>query len=195
MVYALKGLDARTLDKKSIADLKNKRSALKTRREELAKQASTLRKIGTSLAVVSPTTNREETARFIERLNFLKNSIVSLTNERNHAHTRRAKNQAVKKELNSLNREIKVGSVICMNCGSDEIGYKLPGSDYVFDITTSEMRSQILLSVQRKIDAYQKRSRSSTWRFANSKINSISLRILGNNPGGYFCCTSGLCRP
>lgn len=156
MVYALKGLDARTLDKKSIANLKNKRSTLNTRREELAKQASSLRKIGTSLAVVSPTANREETTRFIEQLDSLKNSIVGLKNERNHAYTRRAKNETVKKELNSLNREIKVGSVICMNCGSDEIGYKLPGSDYVFDITTSEMRSQILLSVQRKIDTYQK---------------------------------------
>lgn len=155
MVYSIEGLSARTLDPKAIAELKSRKSALKTRKGELNKQATSLRKIGTSLAAVSPTADREETARFVERLNTLKNSITSLMNERNHAYSRRAKNQAVLQELRSLNRKIEVGSVVCLNCGSEAIGYKLPGSDFVFDITTSEMRSQILASVQQKIDAYQ----------------------------------------
>lgn len=155
MVYSIEGLSAQTLNPKAIAELKYKKSALKTRKGELNKQATSLRKIGTSLAAVSQTADREETARFVERLNTLKNSITSLMNERNHAYSRRAKNQAVLKELRSLNREIEVGSVVCLSCGSEAIGYKLPGSGFVFDITTSEMRSQILASVQQKIDAYQ----------------------------------------
>lgn len=156
MVYAIEGLSARTLDSKAIAELKRKKKVLKTRKDELAKQAASLRKIGTSLAAVSPTADREETARFVEALNSLKNSIADLMNERNRAYSRRAKNQAVQKELRSLNREIEVGSVVCLDCGSENIGFKLPGSDFVFDITTTEMRSQILASVQQKIDSYER---------------------------------------
>ena len=155
MVYSIEGLGTRTLDSRAIAKLKQRKSALKTRRGELNKQAVSLRKIGTSLAAVSPTADREETARFVEQLDTLKSSIANLMKERNHAYSRRAKNQVVLKELNSLNREIEVGSVVCLSCGSESIGYKFPGSDFVFDITTSEMRTQILASVQQKIDSYQ----------------------------------------
>lgn len=155
MVYAIKGLSARSLDGEAISSLKSRKSALKTRRAELCGQAKSLRKIGTSLALISPTADRAETARYVEQLNNLNNSIVSLTNERSHAYSRRIKNEAVLKELRSLNREIAVGSVVCLDCGSEAIGYKLPNSDFVFDVTTSEMRSQIMASIKRKIDAYQ----------------------------------------
>ena len=154
MVFALRGLSSRQMDSKTEKALKRKRDELRTREKELNKQAAALRKVGTSLSLVSPTADREETKRFLAELDEIKNELTGLKKRRNHAYTRMRKNQSVLEELRSLNRETRVGSVICMNCGSEAIGYKLPGSDFVFDITTDEMRSQILRTVQERIDAY-----------------------------------------
>ena len=91
---------------------------------------------------------------FVAKLDSLRSEITKLKNQRNHAYTRMKKNQSVLDELRSLNREMQVGSVVCLNCGSDAIGYKLPDSNFVFDLTTRNMRQQILHTVQQRIDAY-----------------------------------------
>ena len=154
MVFAVVGLDARQMDSSTEADLKRRKAVLDTRKRELLKQSSSLRQAGTSLAAISPTADREETARFVAELDRLRNQIAEQKKQRNHAYTRMKKNEAVLAELRSLNREIKVGSVVCLECGSEAIGYKMPSSDFAFDITTDTMRKQILLAVQEKIDAY-----------------------------------------
>lgn len=154
MVFALHGLSARQMDGETETELKRRKGALKTREKELSKQAAALRKPGTSLALVSPTADREETLRFVEELDELRSEITNLKKERNHAYTRMKKNESVLDELRSLNREVQMGSVVCLNCGSESIGYKMPGSEFVFDVTTPDMRSQILRSVQDRIDAY-----------------------------------------
>lgn len=155
MVFALRNLDARQMSSSMERELKRRRDELRTREKELSKQAQALKQVGTSLVVVSPTADREEMKRFISRLDELKNELTDLRKHRNHAYARMAKNQSVLEELRSLNREVKTGSIVCMNCGSEAIGYKMPGSDFVFDITTDDMRRQILRTVQDKIDTYK----------------------------------------
>ena len=155
MIFALQNLDARQMDNRMERALKHRRDELRTREKELSKQAKILKQVGTSLAVVSPTADREEMKYFITELDGLKNEITSLKKQRNHAYTRMKKNESVLEELRSLNREMRVGSVICMDCGSEAIGYKMPGSDFAFDITTDDMRRQILQTVQDRIDAYR----------------------------------------
>lgn len=155
MLFALRGLDARQIDGETETELKRKKGALKARERELSKQAAALRKAGDSLAMVSPTADREETLRFVGELDELRDAIAGLKKERNHAYARMKKNEAVLAELRSLNREVQMGSVVCLNCGSESIGYKMPGSEFVFDVTTPDMRSQILRSVQDRIDGYK----------------------------------------
>lgn len=154
MVYSVVGLGARQIDSRTEVELKRRKAVLKTRKGELSKQAGMLRKPGTSLAMTSPTADREETTRLIQKLESIKNSIGELQKKRSAAYTRRLKNEALLSELRSLNRDIKVVSVVCLRCGSEEIGYKIPDSDFVFDITTDDMRRQILRTVQRRIDEY-----------------------------------------
>lgn len=154
MVFAIRGLNARQLDSKTEKELKHKKEALKTRKNELFKKSSSLRQAGSSLATVSPTADREATVRFVAELDGLKKAITDLQKHRNHAYTRMKKNQSVLEELRSLNREIKVGAVVCMNCGQEAIGYKIPGSDFVFDITTDDMRRNIIRTVNNQIDSY-----------------------------------------
>lgn len=154
MLYSIKVMSTRALDTKSEQELKRRKAELKTRKTELAKQVTVLRKIGSSAYASSSTADREETARFITKLDELKNRISDYQKKRNHAYTRMKKNQQVLDELRSLDREIKVGSIVCMDCGSDVIGYKILGSAFAFDLTTTEMRQQIMSSVKERIDNY-----------------------------------------
>lgn len=176
MVYSLHGLDARQMDDKTIKELKLKQAALKTREKELSKQAGALRRIGSSISAVSPTADRDEKNRLIAEMDELNNEIIKLQKRRNHAYTRMKKNQLVQKELRSLNREVKMGSVVCMDCGSESIGYKMPGSGFVFDITTDDMRSQILRTVQDKIDGYSAESKDldAEIREAQRRFNALT---------------------
>lgn len=154
MVYTLAGLDAREMDGQTEARLKQRKAELRTRKSELGKQASLLKRPGSALAEVSPTADREETERLVQQLETIKNEITDLKKKRSQAYTRKMKNESLLEELRSLNRTVKVGSVVCLHCGSEEIGYKLPNSDFVFDITTDDMRRQILRTVQERIDSH-----------------------------------------
>ena len=59
------------------------------------------------------------------------------------------------KELRSLNRNIEVGELRCMDCDSTHIAYKGKGKiTYSFDVSTPEMRSQIIASIEERISAY-----------------------------------------
>lgn len=176
MIFAIVGLDARQMDSKTEAALKHQRDKLRTRKKELEKQVSMLRRPGTALALTSPTADREETVRYITELDALKNELIDLNKRRNHAYTRMKKNESVLSELRSLNNEVKVGSVICLECGSERIGYKVPGSDFVFDITTDDMRRQILRTVQDRIDAYaaEVRELEADIRGVQRKFNALA---------------------
>lgn len=154
MLYSIKEMSARALDTRAEQELKRRKAELKTRKAELEKQAAALRKVGSSLYASSSTADREETAKFLAKLDDLKNQISDCQKRRNHAYTRMKKNQQVLEELRSLDREIKVGSIVCMNCGSEAIGYKIPGSSFAFDLTTTEMRQQIMSSVNERVERY-----------------------------------------
>ena len=154
MLYSIKEMSARALDTRAEQELKRRKAELKTRKAELEKQAAALRKVGSSLYASSSTADREETAKFLAKLDDLKNQISDCQKRRNHAYTRMKKNQQVLEELRSLDREIKVGSIVCMNCGSEAIGYKIPGSSFAFDLTTTEMRQQIISSVNERVERY-----------------------------------------
>lgn len=142
------------LDSQAERELKDRKGKLKTRRKELAKLVRDLRESGTSLAAISPTADREETSRFVEQLDKLKNDISERQKLRNHAYVRMKKNEQLRRELGSLNRELKTGSIVCLDCGSKAIGYSMPESNVAFDITTQDMRQEILRTIDYKIDDY-----------------------------------------
>lgn len=59
------------------------------------------------------------------------------------------------KELVSLNRTIESGELKCMDCNSTHISFKSAGKNsYNFDVSTTEIRNQILESISEKINAY-----------------------------------------
>lgn len=79
----------------------------------------------------------------------LHNDIAEYKKKRNLEYNRKAKLEALVQELNSLNREIEQGNVICAKCGSDKIIYKSKGIS--FEVSNSYVRKQILSSIAYQI--------------------------------------------
>lgn len=74
---------------------------------------------------------------------------------RNRLATKRSLWNGTLKELRSLNRSISVGELRCMECDSNHIAYKGKGKmTYSFDVSTPEMRNQIIVSIEERIVAY-----------------------------------------
>ena len=86
------------------------------------------------------------------------------------------KNEGVLHELRSLNKEISSGALECLSCGSHDIGYRMEKADFVFNLTTSDMRSQILRSLQERIDGQRGDAASldSDIRKLQSQFNSLA---------------------
>ena len=62
---------------------------------------------------------------------------------------------ATLKELRSLNRNIEVGELRCMDCNSNRIAYKGTGKiTYSFDVSTQKMRDQIIASIIERMATY-----------------------------------------
>lgn len=81
--------------------------------------------------------------------------ISDLRKMRNKLATKRSLWNGTLKELRSLNRNIEVGELRCMDCDSTHIAYKGKGKiTYSFDVSTPEMRSQIIASIEERISAY-----------------------------------------
>ena len=78
--------------------------------------------------------------------------ISELKKVRSKSASKRALWNSTLKELNSLNRNIEVGELRCMDCNSTNITYKGQGKDsYSFDVSTPEMRKHIIDSIKEKI--------------------------------------------
>ncbi|MFA6940769.1 MAG: hypothetical protein WCQ54_07265 [Clostridiaceae bacterium] len=76
--------------------------------------------------------------------------------DRNLAANRKSKWENTIKELNSLNRNIDVGELKCMDCNSKNISFSTSSkrTAYSFDISTVEMRNDIINSINNKMAAY-----------------------------------------
>ena len=91
----------------------------------------------------------------IKKANALKNQIVELSKQRNRLLARKLKNEKTLKEIRSLNRSEKSGTLYCMDCNSKNIGYTSGDNSYTFDISNAAMRNNIIVSITDRIEAYQ----------------------------------------
>lgn len=111
--------------------------------------------MSSALDMISQKRSRDEFERKLKKINKLKDLITELTKQRNRALSRKIKNEKTLKEIRSLNRTTETGSLRCLDCGSNHIGYVSGDKSYTFDITNVDMRNNILNSIEDKINAYQ----------------------------------------
>ena len=77
------------------------------------------------------------------------NDIAEYKKKRSLEFNRKAKLEALVQELNSLNREIEQGNVVCAECGSDKIIYKSKGLS--FEVSNAYIRKQVMHSIAYQI--------------------------------------------
>lgn len=152
MLYAIAGLDRRELDSAEEAALKRRRDELKGQIKSLTKEASALKTRGTALSAISVTTDTRDMQEFLIELDSARIEVTDLRKARSRYLARLTKNQIVLDELNSLRRDVKAGKLVCLTCGSPSVGYRMADSDAIFDVTSPDMRTQIIDTLQERID-------------------------------------------
>lgn len=102
----------------------------------------------------SKVSEQEEFEEILYRMEEINEKNLELKKERNRILNKRLKWNNSIQELNSLNRNIEAGKLSCMNCGSEHIIFSLSGNGIAFDVSTKEMRKEIIGTIESKIDSY-----------------------------------------
>ncbi len=154
------------LSNKETEKIKNKIAKLKDEKANIKKQYKILRSKKTATSYLSSTTDKAIFEEKISEMETLRSRIEELRKSRNRALTRKLKWETTIKELRSLNRTIECGELRCMDCNSTNISFSSSSKGgYSFDVSTVEMRDEIIQSIKDKIDTY------------NEEIENISLQI------------------
>lgn len=140
-------------------DIKNKKEQLqqlKDKRSVLIKQHKILKSKKTSISYLSSTNDRIAFEKKIDELEKINDKIATLRKERNVTAIRKTKWENTQKELLSLNRTIDSGELRCMDCNSTNITFSTAKKNgYSFDVTSADIRKEIIESIKEKIEAYE----------------------------------------
>ena len=157
MLFSFMGIGAASLSQDEIETLKSALSSLTDERKLLLQQHKILKSSKAPIAYLSSTSDRLAFGEKVTNLEKLQSKIAELRKRRNLISTRKSKWEITIKELRSLNRTITCGELRCMDCNSTNISF-CTGNDtkssYTFDVSTTEMRNEIISSISEKIDSY-----------------------------------------
>lgn len=138
-----------SINKKLLTD---KVKTLKALRDDKMKLSKFYKSHSPATEYLSHIKDKEAFTRKISHLEEIKKDIIELRKSRNRCATKKVLWETTLKELNSLNRNIEVGELRCMDCNSTRISYKGKGANsYSFDVSTPEMRKHIISSIEEKI--------------------------------------------
>ncbi|CAK7002319.1 hypothetical protein [Tissierella sp.] len=153
LLYSMAGIrmDEEYLDKQEIKISISKKNE---ERKLLLKENKILKDNSDAIKMLSYASDRRNLENKLKEIDKLNDDILELKKERNRVMVRKSKNEKAIEELRSLNRTISVGRVECMDCGSNNIVYNSCNSQFSFDISTTEIRNNILESISEKIDMY-----------------------------------------
>lgn len=175
MLYSYSGIPLFVDSDVDQNEINKKILSLKEEKKLLKKENKILKSKTDVARIVNMSTDREQLAELLNRIEGLKNNIVELTKNRNRAITRKIKNEVTLKEINSLNSTLSVGELHCLDCSSINIGYSSKDSNCTFDISSIEIRKQIINSINDKIESYTEEIEDIT---ADINKKQLELKIL-----------------
>lgn len=155
VIYSFAGLGGKTLSLAEVSLEKAKLKSLKEEKKVLLEKNKILNSKDKSMTYISKHSDRVAFEDKIKQIENVKKNLVLLKNDRNRTLNRRIKYENTLKELNSLNRTISTGELQCLDCHSTHIGYSSSiKKSFTFDVSTKEVRNQIIESITEKIDSY-----------------------------------------
>lgn len=136
-----------------ITRLKNQIKELEAKRDEQMKISEFYKSSTPAKEYLSRIQDKKAFQNRICEMEEITGKISDARKMRNRLATKRTLWNGTLKELRSLNRNIEVGELRCMDCNSTHIAYKGRGKiTYSFDVSTPEMRSQIINSIEERIN-------------------------------------------
>lgn len=159
--------------------VKRKINDLKDERKTLLKQHKILKSTNTAATYLSSVNDKLTLKSKIEKIETLTEQILEYSKLRSNALSRKNKYELTIKELKSLNRTIDSGELRCMECNSTHISYNNSGKhSYSFEVSTPEIRNQILESIAEKINAYTEEIEIFTYQInkRQEEINNILVQ-------------------
>ena len=157
MLYAYAGLGSEQLSQEKIDEIKCKISNLSDEKKVLLQQHKILKSKKPPVSYLSAHSDRLAFGEKIENMEKVQTKITELRKLRNITTTRKIKWEHAINELRSLNRTISCGELRCMDCNSTNISFstgEIMQKSYSFDVSTAEMRNEIIYSISEKITAY-----------------------------------------
>lgn len=158
MLYEYVGLGEEELPQEKIDEIKDRINQLSDEKKSLLKQHKILKSEKISVSYLSAESDRLAFGKKIERLEKIQSKISELRKNRNTASVHKTKWENTINELRSLNRTISCGELRCMDCNSTNICFSM-GKDvqtsYSFDVSTKEMRDDIIKSISEKVNDYE----------------------------------------
>lgn len=131
---------------------KQKIKELKDKRDEQLMLSDFYKSSATATEYLSHIKDQEAFHNRINDIEEITGKISEARKKRTNLATRKSLWNGTLKELRSLNRDIEVGELRCMDCNSSNIAFKGKGkTTFSFDVSTPEMRNQIISSIEEKI--------------------------------------------
>ena len=157
MLYAYAGLGAEKISQDRIDEIKSRISTLSEEKKVLFQQHEILKSKKPPVTYLSAESDRLAFGEKVANLEKVQAKITELRKLRNTSSTRKSKWEHTIYELRSLNRTISCGELRCMDCKSTNISFSIGETmhtSYSFDVSTVEMRNEIMQSITEKIAAY-----------------------------------------
>ena len=172
LVYALGGCSSEPVVDLDEESIKKRIASLKDEQKILLSENKILKSSSPAIETLSQKKNNDQFEKKVKQINKLRDSLTEVSKQRNRALSRKIINEKTLKELRALNRTQETGSLYCIDCGSNRIGYSSGDRSYTFDITDAGMRSNIINSIQDKISAYQEEIDDCT-----RKVNELQQKL------------------
>lgn len=158
MVFALAGFGIEQLSEARIDEVEKRISKLSDEKRLLLQQHKILKSTHTPVSYLSAESDRLAFDEKVSTLENVQSKITELRKQRNDAIARKLKWEHTIEELRSLNRTISCGELRCMDCNSTNIQFSIGENShpsYSFDVSSVEMRNEIIRSITEKIEAYE----------------------------------------
>lgn len=164
MIYSIAGIEYNGSDNEiNEGELTAKIKKIKSEIKELEKQNKILKSALPAIGIASSSNDRMQFEEKLDKVEKIKNIIIGLNSRRNNATARKIKNEITLKELRSLNQTLSAGQLHCLDCNSTRVGYSSVDNIYTFDISSTDIRKQILESIEEKISIYSEETETITF--------------------------------
>lgn len=155
MVLSFAGDYSSDMSSEEIKKIKDNIVKLKRSRQEKVDLCEFYKSESSAAGYLSRIKDKDEFDKRVSLMDETAKQISEVRKKRSRIASQRSLWNGTLKELRSLNRDIEVGELRCMDCDSANIAYKGKGkAGFSFDVSTPEMRKQITESIQERIKAF-----------------------------------------